>query len=374
MAKRTYIADAAPNQLIEGVFAIQNCQLGQTKNGKPYLKCLIGDKSGRAPGRMWNASEQIVSALPTDGFVYLEGQTQPYQGEMQVIIQTIAPAQPSDADLQELLPSTAYDIDAMFDEVRGILGGLSSPSMQRLAQAYLGDAALMQRFKQAPAAMQLHHAFIGGLLEHTLALLRLGEAVLPLYPRVNRDLVLMGLFIHDLGKCAELTWETGFGYSDDGQLVGHIARGLVWLNDKARALDEAGEGVPAEALRVLEHIIVSHHGVPEFGAVKIPATPEAILVHLLDNVDAKMQMSLDATRSEKAGGAELGGNFTEKMWALGTRLYRPDPLAEEAAAPAGKKADGSAKPQAADAKPKAAGKTAHKQLTLGGDPEHRGGL
>jgi 3'-5' exoribonuclease len=328
MPQRTFIRDMQPNQLIQGVFAIQNCQLGQTKNGKPYIKCLIADRTARTPGRMWNASDELFATLPTDGFVYLEGQTQPYQGEMQIIMQQVRAVRPTEEDLLNLLPCTSRNIDQMFAEVLRMLGTIQNPALKALAETYLSDGELMERFCKAPAAMTLHHAYIGGLLEHTLSVLKLGEVFCPLYPKVSRDLLLMGLFIHDLGKCHELTWDTGFGYSDDGQLVGHVARGVIWLQHKAEACAAQGHPIPPGLLMVLHHIILSHHGVAEFGALKVPATPEAIAVNLLDNLDAKMHMALAATRAEGGKPADLGGNFTEKVWALDTRLYRPDPTQE----------------------------------------------
>jgi 3'-5' exoribonuclease len=330
MPPRVYISDFEPNQLVEGVFAVQNCQLGLTRSGKPYIKCLLADKTGRLPGRMWNASEELSNQLPTDGFVRITGQTQPYQGELQVIVQQMEAVEPRGSDLLELIPSTDKDINAMFAELRDLLGTIESPSLAALAQAYLDDEKLMGSFKQAPAAMALHHAYLGGLLEHTLQVLKLAESTLPHYPELNRDIVLCGLFLHDLAKCVELTWTRGFGYSDDGRLVGHIVRGAIWLQAKADQLAEAGTPVPEAALAVLHHIVISHHGEPEYGAAKPPSTPEAWFVHLIDNLDAKMHMAIAAARATPGKSEELGGHFTDKVWALGNvRLYRPDPLADE---------------------------------------------
>ena len=323
-ATRTLIADLEPSQIIEGIYAIHNCQLGQTKTGKPYIKCLLADKSGRAPGRMWNATEELFAQLPTDVSVKIDGQTQPYQGEMQIIVQRIEAVQPTGEQLRELLPATEYDVDEMYGEVMGLLEQITDPSLYSLSQAYLDDEQLMGWFKEAPAAMTLHHAYLGGLLEHTRQLLRLAEVICPAYPELNADIVRVGLFLHDLGKCGELTWQKGFGYSDDGQLVGHTARGVIWLEEKARQCAEAGKPIPREVLMVLHHILLSHHGQAEFGAVKIPSTPEAWAVSLIDNLDAKMHMAISATRNA-AKGEQLGGHFTEKIWALGTRMYRPDP-------------------------------------------------
>jgi 3'-5' exoribonuclease len=303
--------------------------LGQTKNGKPFIKCLLGDRTGRSPGRMWNASEELFSILPTDGFVAVEGQVQPYQGEMQIIIHQIRAAEPTDADLLELLPCTSHDIEAMYAEVVERMATVEHEALKALVDQYMQDDELMQAFRRAPAAMALHHAYIGGLLEHTLSLLRLADVFCPLYPQLNRDVIMVGVFLHDLAKCVELTWERGFGYSDEGQLVGHIARGVIWLERKAADAAAMGHKVPEPLLRVLHHIILSHHGRPEYGAQKIPATPEAIAISQLDNLDAKVHMAIQHGRGESNKAAGAGGNFTEKIWALETRLYRPDPTTIE---------------------------------------------
>ena len=227
----------------------------------------------------------------------------------------------------ELMPVAARPVAEMWSELVAMLDTLQHPAMKALAKAYLSDDMLVDQLKRCPAAKSMHHAYIGGLLEHTLSLLKLADRVCPLYPQINRDIVLMGLFLHDLGKTRELAYDSAFSYTDRGELIGHIVEGSIMLHDKAQLLmREHGVRLPAGALMVLQHIILSHHGVPEFGAAKIPSTPEAILVSLLDNVDAKTTMALAATRAERAA-SDLGGNFTQKQWALDTKLYRPDPLA-----------------------------------------------
>jgi len=333
VTKRPLISDLQPGQFVEGVFAIHNCQLGQTKAGKPFIKCLLADRSGKLPARLWNASEQLAGELSTDGFVRIQGHTQAYQGQVQIILQNIHPVPISEVDLKQMLPSTQHDIDEMFTQLQTILETVSNPPLKAIIRSYLDDEQLMADFKQAPAAMSLHHAYLGGLLEHTLNLLRLADAICPLYPQLNRQIVIVGLFIHDMGKCAELTWQQGFGYTDEGQLVGHIARGAMWLERKAQDCSAMGHTIPQSLLMVLQHIILSHHGKAEYGALKLPATPEAIAVALLDNLDAKLNLSLAAARegTGQQPPADLGGNFTEKIWALETRLYRPDPTASKPA-------------------------------------------
>ncbi len=322
------IKDFRPNERFEGLFAIANAQMGTTRAGKPYLRCLFRDRSGELPARMWSITEELFGRLPTDGFVWAEGETQPYQGELQLIVHAIDPVEPTDRQLQDLLPTTERSIDEMWAELRALLDSVRHPAMRALLDAYFNDELLMSQFRVAPAAKAMHHAYLGGLLEHTLQLLNLANAMLPFYPRLSRDIVLAGLFLHDLGKTRELTWERGFGYTDRGELVGHIVEGAIMLHDKAQqAMLASGIRFPAHLMNVMQHIILSHHGVLEFGAAKIPATPEAIFISLLDNLDAKTHMALAATRGERAS-TGLGGNFTEKQWALDTKLFRPDPLAD----------------------------------------------
>jgi len=325
--ERAYIGRMGPTERIRGAFAITNAQLGTTRNDKPYLRCLLSDRTGEAAGRMWSVEEDLIRRLPTDGFVYVEGETQAYQGSLQIIIHRIDPIEPTPEQMRELLPVSLRDPAEMFAELVALLGTLEHPAMKALATEYLGDEYLMDRFRLAPAAKSMHHAYLGGLLEHTLQLLKLADAICPLYPKINRDIVMLGLFLHDLGKTRELEYEHTFGYTDQDQLIGHIVEGAIMLRDKAQAMIRSqGIRPPAGAIMVLEHIILSHHGVPEFGAAKVPATPEAILVSLLDNLDAKTAMSLAAARPDESPAVDLGGNFTERHWALGTKIYRPDPL------------------------------------------------
>ena len=265
--------------------------------------------------------------MEATGFVRVTGHSQVYNNQVQLIIEQIAAVEVSEQQMAALLPTTSRDIDQMFADLRAILDTVSHPAMRGLVAAYLDDETMMKRFRMAPAAVSLHHAWIGGLLEHTLQLLQIADQSLRFYPQLNRDLVIVGLFLHDLAKTSELTWEQGFAYTTEGNLVGHIVSGAIWLQVKASvAAKQSGERLDSDALRCLQHIILSHHGQLEFGAAKMPATPEAIFVSQLDNLDARTQMALTAAERERA---PVEG-FTDKVWALGTRIYRPDPLADDA--------------------------------------------
>jgi len=324
---RVFINKMQPNDRFSGTFSISNAQLGVTRNGDSYLACLLGDKSGRVPGRKWQMDAAEFKRLPVDGFVFAEGRTQPFKGELQLILDRIDAVDVSSAELTELLPCTKNDIGEMFTKVTTILGTIKHPAMKALVKAYLEDEMLMEQFRQAPAAKMMHHAYIGGLLEHTLSLMNGASALLPLYPKLNKDLVLIGLFLHDLGKTRELSWSGAFSYTDRGELVGHIVEGAIMLHDKSQQVMRS-EGIrfPANAITSLQHIILSHHGIPDYGAAKIPATPEAIFVSMLDNLDAKTEIATKAARPD-SDATDLGGNFTEKQWALNTKLFKPDPLA-----------------------------------------------
>ena len=322
----TDVRSFPPNAYVEGVYSIVNPQIGTTRAGKPYLKCLLRDATGEVVARQWSFDETALPELSAAGFVWAAGHTQVYNGQIQFIVEQVKPVDVDEEELAALLPATSKNIDQMFQEVREIMGSLTHPAIQALAEAYLSDEDLMAGFRRCPAAVSVHHAYIGGLLEHTLQVLKLAVAMLPHYPDLNRDIVIMGLFLHDLGKTTELTWEKGFDYTTEGNLVGHVARGAIWLQVKAAlAGKQSGNRLPPNALRVLQHIILSHHGELEHGALKLPSTPEAIFVAMLDNLDAKTATALTNARPE--GEIDGAGPFTDKVWSLGTRLFKPDPLA-----------------------------------------------
>jgi len=323
------VAEMPTNAYVSGIYNLVNPQIGVTRNGEHYLKCLLRDASGEVPARRWRFRESDMAGINATGFVWISGRTERYNNSTQVVLEEIRSTAVEDADLRRLLPSSSRDLDGMFERVATLLRSMTHPAMLRLAETYLANEPLMSLFRRAPAATMLHHAWIGGLLEHTLQLMEIAERTLPLYPRLNRDIVLMGLFLHDLGKTLELSWDRGFNYTTDGNLVGHVVRGAIILESMAaRASRDGGPPLPHDALRVLQHIILSHHGQLEHGAARVPSTPEAIFVAMLDNLDARTQMSLDSARPEAGKGPDDDAQFTDRIWALDTRLFRPDPLAD----------------------------------------------
>ena len=335
LMRRLYLQKCEPGDTLDDVYVVSNKQLSATTTGKPFIKAFVSDRSAQLTARMWNADRKIFNWMPDNGFLKLRGRVENYQGNLQVIIESVGPAVEGSYDVADLLPHTSKDIPAMSAKVAELLGSVQNRHLSAILQAYLDDATLMADFARAPAAMSFHHAYVGGLLEHTLNAMEVADAVVRFYPGLNRDLVLAGVFLHDIAKTWELRYETAFGYTDGGQLVGHIVKSAMWVEEKARAAEQSlGEHIPRELVDVLQHIILAHHGEYEFGSPRLPATPEAIAVHMIENMDAKLMMSLTATRGDSSG---EGGNWTEYVKAFNGKLYRPDvapadaPLTEEVA-------------------------------------------
>lgn len=319
---RLFLQNCEPGDTIEDVFVLGNKQLSTTSSGKLFIKAFVSDRTAQITARLWNATREIFAALPENGFVYLRGRIENYQGNLQLIVEQFRNARAGTFDLADLLPHTTKDVATMRQAVLALCESVKNHHLAALLNAYTSDQKLMEQFCTAPAAMSFHHAFVGGLLEHTLNAMQVGDVVCGFYPGLNRDLVIAGIFLHDIAKTWELTYENTFGYSDGGQLVGHIVKSAIWVEQKAaEAQKQTGQAIPQELIDVMQHIILSHHGSPEFGAARIPSTPEAITVHYIEDLDAKLMMALSATRSENT---TAEGNWTEYMKVFGGRLYRPD--------------------------------------------------
>ncbi len=319
MAKR-FIADLAAGENIESqVFLVASKDLRTTTNGALYIHAVLTDRTGQIPARMWQASEVLYNTLPEGGFVELKGRAESYKGNMQFIIDAIRPVDQNTVEMGDFLPTTEHNIDAMWQRLLEILRGIENKDLQLLIKQFVADPDFVNRFKRSPAAANMHHAYIGGLLEHTLSLLEIARLVIPRYPDLNLDLVLTGLFFHDMGKIAELNCDTAFTYSNEGQLLGHINIAVNWIADKTKAVEaETGLPFPEELKWALQHIVLSHHGQYEFGSPKIPATPEAVAIHHLDNLDAKLNTYLGLIKSDR----DAKSAWTNYNHLLGTKVYK----------------------------------------------------
>jgi 3'-5' exoribonuclease len=314
------IKDIKPGQQINDIYMVSQPVLRNTTKGDLYIAMYLSDRTGKLNARMWQVTEALYNQIPAEGFLQIRGKSELYQGNLQLVINDLVVVRADQIDLAEYMPRTDKDPAKLFGELKEMLGAVKNPGLRGLIQEFLDDAELMKRFCTAPAAMQMHHCFLGGLLEHTHSMMQVAVRILPLYPKVQADLVLAAIFLHDIAKTAEMSYEVAFSYTDRGQLLGHILLGSMWIQDKARAAEAKGIKIDTETLDSLLHIILAHHGQFEFGSPKLPATAEAFMVNYIDNLDAKMnQVStlIDNDASE--------GNWTSYQKSLETRLYRKRP-------------------------------------------------
>ncbi len=289
MADRLYIEELfREGERFDEVFMLSEKELRTAKNGKLFIRGALQDRTGQVTMMIWEATEKFYQALPAGGFVRAKGRVEIYQNRPQLVVEACIPVAESEVDLAEFLPSTAYDIDEMERELREIMAAIGDGPLRLLADALLGDEELMARFRRSPAAKIYHHAYIGGLLEHTLGIMRLAQRILPLYPQLSGDLLLLGIFLHDIGKTTELTCDRQFAYTDAGQLIGHLVMGVNLVEEKVRGLRAGGQEIPDSLVNQVEHLILAHHGQYEFGSPKLPMTAEAVALHFLDNLDAKL--------------------------------------------------------------------------------------
>lgn len=311
--KTVYISDLASYEnapAFPATYMLLQCQQKLTKNGSAYLNLVLGDKTGQVEGRMWDN-------LPASGLVQkgdvvkARAQVCRFDGRLQLKVEDIRRAAESEIDRSDLLPSTNADVAELWATLNGFVASFHDQHLKALLEAILEDSAIAKALKEAPAAKAMHHAWLGGLLEHIVSLLGLANSVAAHYPEIQRDLLLTGVILHDIGKLRELSWKSGFDYTPEGQLLGHIQIGVGIATRKMDQLPD----FPNRLKTIVLHMILSHHGKLEFGSPKLPMIPEAVMLHYLDDLDAKMQ----TMRSEFEKAAQSGkesGQFTDWVRAM----------------------------------------------------------
>jgi 3'-5' exoribonuclease len=274
---------------VEETYLVTDKQLRANRNGNLYLQLELRDRTGAISARLWNAGEHLFRSFDSGDFLAVKGKVQLFQGALQMILSHLERVATEKIDLADFLPHTEQDVSRLSERLRAILLRLNNPHLRALVECFLMDEQFVKAFCQAPAGVRNHHAYLGGLLEHVVTLLEAADRLQPLYPQLDRDLLLAGVFLHDIGKVRELSFDKAFAYTDEGQLIGHLVIGIEMLNEKAAKVpDLTGEPFPPELLLRLKHMILSHHGSHEFGSPKLPMTPEAIALNCLDNFDAKV--------------------------------------------------------------------------------------
>jgi 3'-5' exoribonuclease len=299
---RRFVKQLTDGETLEDVFLVTDKQLRANRNGNLYLQVDLTDRTGTINARQWNVGEHVFRSFEVGDFLQVRGKVQLFQGTLQIILAQVERVEPEKIglDLADFLPQTQQDIGKLLERLRSVLMKLTNPHLRALSECFLMDGDFVHDFCRAPAGIRIHHAYMGGLLEHVVTLLDAAERILPLYPELDRDLLLMGIFLHDIGKVRELTYGRNFAYSDEGQLVGHLVIGVEMLNEYAARVPQlTGEAFPRELQLRLKHMILAHHGSYEFGSPKLPMTPEAIALHYLDNFDAKVHIFTREIREDK---------------------------------------------------------------------------
>jgi 3'-5' exoribonuclease len=316
--KDIYIADLAAfdeGKPFDSFFIVLSKQQRTTKTNKPYLNLILGDKTGQLEGRVWEPGDpRIAKTFEKGDVVKARGSASRFDDRLQMKVDQLRLAQTGEVDKSDLLPATTYDVAVLWSQLESSVESLTNPDLKLLLTTILADPAIAAAYREAPAARQLHHAWLGGLLEHVVSLLNLADRVAAHYPLLDRDLLLTGVVLHDIGKIRELSWGIGFDYTIEGTLLGHIQMGIDMVEKAIASLP----AFPDRLRTLVLHMILAHHGKLEFGSPKLPMIPEALVLNFVDDLDAKMQAvssEFEKSLREGKGPDELTG----KVWSLDNR-------------------------------------------------------
>ena len=312
--KDFYIGDCArhENKVITSSFVVVVKQIKPKKTGEPYLALTLADRTGQIEAKMWDNVEDAIDAFEQEDFIKIKGLLNKYKNRFQLTIHKLRKLGESEIDFADYLPKTTKDIGELWQTLAGFVATFQNPHLKALVEAFMSDPEIAEAYRNAPAAKSLHHAYIGGLLDHVVSLFRSCDLMCRNYPQINRDLLLTGAFLHDIGKIHELTYNRTFSYSTRGQLLGHMIIELEMLQAKLANFP----AFPDELKSLVEHLIISHHGEYEFGSPKLPMFPEALMLHYLDDLDSKME----AMRAHFEREASVEGPWTGYNPSLGRPL------------------------------------------------------
>jgi 3'-5' exoribonuclease len=314
--KSPFVIDLQPDQIITGIFLVQHKDVRQKKSGDLYLSLTLADRTGEVDAKMWDNAAEAIDTFAQDDFVRVKGLMQVFQNRPQLTLHKIQPMAETEIDVADYFPASKRDRDEMFRELQGWIAGMANPHLKALLSAMFADEEIAKAFRTAPAAKAIHHAWIGGLLEHVLSLCTLAKFTAAHYANIDFDLLLAGVILHDIGKISELKYARSFSYSTEGQLLGHILIGLRMVEEKLRLVPD----FPHKLRDLLLHLIASHHGELEYGSPKVPLFPEAMLLHHLDNLDSKMECMRGLIERDR----QIEGEWTGYSSALDRTVLKKD--------------------------------------------------
>lgn len=323
---KIFITDIQPNQDVSSVFIVSDKQLRTARNGTQFLTLKLVDKTGEVTGRIWEGACELADAIPSRGVVAVRARSELYRDELQLQVREISVISVDQVDPADFLPVCPTDPELLYAQLKKLAASVKRRSLHQLLRSILGDHKLMGLFMRAPAAKSMHHAYIGGLLEHSVSVGKLVTRICEHYPDLDRDLLIAGAILHDIGKVHEFVYDLSIDYSNAGRLLGHMILGVEIMEEKTKAL----KSFPDEDALLLKHLILSHHGEAEFGAVKLPMTREAFVLHFADDLDAKMNNLSRLLAEVKSG----DGNWTGYQQLFGRFFYKGPCPAEGDALPA----------------------------------------
>ncbi len=300
--KSPYVNELQPNQNVEATFLVSHKEVRQKKTGEPYLSLTLADRTGDLDAKMWDNAAEVIEIFSHNDFIRVKGATQVFQNRLQFTIHKLKLVPESEIDLGDYLVASKRDRHEMFAELQGYISAMANPHLQGMLEGILADPAVAQAYRDAPAAKSVHHGWIGGLIEHVLSLCKLAKFTAGHYADIDADLLLSGVILHDIGKIYELEFARSIRYSDRGQLLGHIQIGMQMISDQIQKMPD----FPPRLRDLLLHMILSHHGQLEYGSPKLPVFPEALLLHLLDNMDSKMENMRGLIEHDR----QIDGNWT----------------------------------------------------------------
>lgn len=315
--KTGFVRDLADGQSVVSLFLVREKEIRTSpRTGKSWLQLSLGDRTGTISAKMWDNFDALVATFERDDVIHIRGRVKTYNGEKELTIEQIVPAAEHQYEMGDFLPHTKFDVEKLYADLRAAVSSVQNPWLQRLLASVVDDPEIAPRLKRAPAAMSMHHAFIGGLLEHVASLLGLADAICTHYRELDRDLVVTGVILHDIGKIEELRYARAIDYTTEGRLLGHITIGAMLVRKKIDAIPD----FPKPLAVLVEHLILSHHGSLEFASPTVPQTREALALHFLDDLDSKMA----SARATIEAAESVPGVWTERNGALRRALARPD--------------------------------------------------
>ena len=320
--KSPYVSELQPNQVVTATLLVQHKDVRQKKTGEPCLSLILGDRTGEVEARMWDNVAEVMDTFERDDFVRVRGLLQVYHNRLQLTVHKLWRQGQDQVDPADFFPASERPSEEMWAELISTVENIANPHLRSLVSAILTEPDMAKRFKIAPAAKNVHHAFLGGLLEHVLSMAKVARMLGEHYRDVDMDLLLTGVLLHDCGKVHELTYDRSFGYSSEGQLLGHIHIGLRLIGEAAGRIPN----FPPRLRSLVEHMILSHHGELAYGSPKTPMFPEALLLHLIDNLDSKMEcMRAFLHRDRQVEGPWTGYNSALERPFLKKQKYLDEP-------------------------------------------------